>query len=398
MIRIVQTFAVPMSLLFLEGQTHFWTQNGYKIHVLTNGCEELGKFGQQNNVQTSCISFCRTKHLSMDDVKSFFQLKRFFQKIRPLIVHGNTPKVALLTMITAKATNIPIRIYEMHGLPLETAGWGMKIVYFLTEKICCQLATHVIAVSPSLRKLVITKGLVAPSKISVMHNGSCNGIDAMLKFNPSFTNNQEVEALKTKYGIAPNQAVVGFVGRLTKDKGVIELYEAWQKVKQRFPKAMLLVIGSVDERVPLSKQWLEKLATDPTIVCTGEVKNMASHYALMDFMVLPSHREGLGNVVLEAAAMKKPSIVSYVTGLKDTILKNHTGLFCPARSADDLMHKILYYLDNKPIVESHGLAARAWVVQHFCPVDVWEAKLQLYQSLVAAYESVILQNELSTIS
>ncbi|AXE19402.1 hypothetical protein DR864_17460 [Runella rosea] len=390
MIHIVQTFTTPTSLLFLEGQTHFWQQNGYKVHVLTSGSDELSRFGTLNNVPTSSISFCRAPFSIIKDFKSCFQLVHFFQKLKPLIVHGNTPKAALLTMITARVTNIPIRIYEMHGLPLETAGWGMKIFYFVAEKICCRLATHVIAVSPSLRKVVITKRLVVPSKISVMHNGSCNGIDAMLKFNPSFINTQEVEALKIKYGIAPNQAVVGFVGRLTKDKGVIELYKAWQKVKQRFPTAMLLVIGSVDERVPLSNKWLEKLAADKTIVCTGEVKNMASHYALMDFMVLPSHREGLGNVVLEAAAMKKPAIVSYVTGLKDTILKNHTGLFCQARSADDLMLKILYYLENKPIAEAHGIAARAWVIQHFCPVDVWKEKLQLYQRLVAAYESVIL--------
>ncbi|RDB03732.1 glycosyltransferase [Runella aurantiaca] len=390
MIHIVQTFTMPMSLLFLEGQTYFWQQNSYKVHVLTSGSDELSRFGTLNNVSTSSISFCRAPFSIIKDLKSCFQLIHFFQKIKPLFAHGNTPKAALLTMITARITNIPIRIYEMHGLPLETANWRMKIVYFLAEKICCRLATHVIAVSPSLRKVVITKGLIVPSKISVMHNGSCNGIDAMLKFNPSFTNIQEVEALKTKYGIAPNQSVVGFVGRLTKEKGVIELYEAWQKVKQRFPTAMLLVIGSVDERVPLSNKWLDKLAADETIVCAGEVKNMASHYALMDFMVLPSHREGLGNVVLEAAAMKKPSIVSYVTGLKDAILKNHTGLFCQAHSADDLMLKIIYYLENKPTMEAHGIAARTWVIQHFCPVDVWEAKLQLYQRLVAEYESVIL--------
>lgn len=398
MIHIVQTFTTPTSLLFLEGQTHFWEQNGYKVYVLTSDSDELLRFGTLNNVPTSSISFCRTSFSIIKDLKSCFQLIHFFKKVKPFIAHGNTPKAAFLTMITAKATNIPIRIYEIHGLPVETARWPMKIVYFLVERICCGLATHVIAVSPSLRKLVITKGLVVPSKISVMHNGSCNGVDAMLKFNPLFTNIEEVAALKLRYGIAPNQAVVGFVGRLTKDKGVIELYKAWQKVKQRFPMAMLLVIGSVDERVPLSNKWLEKLAADKTSVCTGEVKNMASHYALMDFMVLPSHREGLGNVVLEAAAMKKPAIVSYVTGLKDTILKNHTGLFCQARSADDLMLKIIFYLDNKPKAEAHGIAARAWVVQHFCPVDVWKEKLQLYQRLVAAYESVILQNELSTIS
>lgn len=395
MTTIVQTFTVPVSLLFLEGQIEFWQQNGYNVHVSTAASDELTHFGQQNKVKTFALSLSRQSIEIRKDLHSFVQLKRYFRQEKPFIVHGNTPKAALLTMIAAKMENIPIRIYEMHGLPLQTAGLPSKLLLFLAEKICCRYATHVIAVSPSLRKEVILKGLVSPSKISVMHHGSCNGIDSLRKFNPLLINKKDVAFLKIRYGISPTQEVVGFVGRLTKDKGVIELYKAWQKVKQQFPKALLLVIGEVDERVPLSHQWLTRIDADKSIIRTGRVANIAPYYELINFLVLPSHREGLGNVVLEAAAMKKPSIVSHVTGLKDAIVKNHTGLFCQAFSDDELADKIIYYLENTPLVEAHGKAARERVARYFCPADVWNAKLRLYRRLVDAHESVILQHELS---
>ncbi|WP_428653859.1 glycosyltransferase [Runella sp.] len=397
MTRIIQTFTVPMSLQFLEGQTQFWQQNGYEMHVLTADSEELTNFGRQNNVSVSPVSFCRNNRLSANDFKSYSQLRNCFRKIKPHIVHANTLKAAFLTLLAAKKENVPICIYEMHGLTLETAGPGRKQTLFMAEKICCHLATHVIAVSPSLRQVVINKKLVAPSKISVMNNGSCNGVDAMKKFNPPDIDADEVNILKNRYAILPDQTIVGFAGRLTKDKGIIELYQAWQEVKQQFSKVRLLIMGEVDQRVPLPKEWLVKIADDKTIIRTGEVKNMASHLALIDFMVLPSYREGLGNVVLEAAAMEKPAIVSQVTGLKDSILKNHTGIFCQPYSINDLTEKIIYYLNNTSTVRKHGIAARARVIEHFAPGDVWNDKLQLYQRLVATRESVLLQNELSKI-
>lgn len=384
-----------MSLLFLEGQIAFWQQNGFDVHVLTAASDELTHFGQQNKVKTFAVSLSRRSLEIRKDLQSLLQLRRYFQQEKPLIVHGNTPKAAFFTMIAAKMENIPIRIYEMHGLPLETADLPSKLWLFLAEKLCCCLATHVIAVSPSLRTEVLNRRLVSPSKISVMHHGSCNGVDTKRKFNPSSVNQKDVDFLKKRYGISTAKSVVGFVGRLTKDKGVIELYNAWQKVKQRFPEALLLVIGEVDERAPLPDQWLVRIDADETIIRAGRVTNMATHYALMDFLVLPSHREGLGNVVLEAAAMRKPAIVSHVTGLKDTIVKNHTGIFCQAYSVEELTNKIIYYLVNKPLIEAHGSAARERVARYFCPEDVWNEKLRLYHRLVAAHESVILQHELS---
>ena len=390
--KVIHTFTVPISLCFLENQSSFWNINNYKLHVIS--AEERGlleEFCQKNGVSTYAVSFSRDKDLfnSLSNLRTLFS---YFKRQQPTIVHGNTPKAAFLSMIAARLVHVPVRVYEMHGLPLETAPWPWKIFYWGIEKITCALATHVIAVSPSLRKSAIKKRLVSASKISVMHFGSCNGIDAIQKFNPDFIDFQKVENLRKKWNLNSAQPIIGFVGRLTPDKGIQELYDAWRRVKQVISTAKLLIVGDCDERQPISKRLLLQLKNDSSIVCLNHQSDISSVYALIDFLVLPSHREGLGNVVLEAAAMGKPSVVSRVTGLKDAVIEHQTGIFCKPKSSQDLAKKLIFYLQNPEIVKQHGKTAQFRVRKQFSPQDVWHAKLMLYRRLVAASESVTLPN------
>lgn len=388
--KVIQVFTVPISLCFLEKQSSFWNINNYKLHLLS--AEEnnlLEEFGQKNDVSTYAVPFSRDKDLfnSLSNLRTLFS---YFKRHQPTIVHGNTPKAAFLSMIAATLAGVPVRVYEMHGLPLETASWPWKILYWGIEKLTCVLATHVIAVSPSLRRSALKKRLVSSSKISVMHFGSCNGIDAAHTFNPQRLQPSAVETLRTKLGLTSNQPLVGYVGRLTPEKGIQELYEAWQVVKQKMPTARLLVVGDCDKRQPISPQLLSKLENDPTIVRLEHQQEVAIIYELIDFLVLPSYREGLGNVVLEAAAMGKPSIVSRVTGLQDAVIEHQTGLFCQPKSSQDLAEKLLFYLQHPELVRKHGKTAQVRVRKQFFPHDVWQAKLLLYRRLVAATESVTL--------
>jgi len=381
-----------MSLCFLEGQAKFWQENGHELHVLTAASDKLIEFGHKHNVPIQAIPFQRGRTTFWQDLKSLYQLVHYFRKYKPDIVHGNTPKAAFLTMIAAKVASVPIRIYEMHGLPLETAGFLGKIVWRFLEKISCFCATHVIAVSTSLRQSALKHKLVAPKKISVMHHGSCNGIDSEHILNPEKSNFETVESIKQELKLIKEQPVVGFVGRLCLEKGIQELYDAWQLVKPIQSNAKLLLVGGEDEREKPPEELLKAFDNDPTILRIGQRQNMADYYALMDFLVLPSYREGLGNVVLEAAAMGKPAIVSDVTGLKDAVVANQTGIFCQRQSAEDLANKILYYLQNPTIRYQHGYEARKRVQVYFQPEDIWQGKKALYLDLARATKSVTLRN------
>lgn len=390
--RIIQTFTVPMSLCFLEGQPAFWKVNGHDLHILTAADDDLIEFGHKNAVKTHPIPFRRNKLTPWQDLKSLCQLCQYFEKHKPHIVHGNTPKAALITMIAAWAKSIPVRVYEMHGLPLETANWVEKIIWRCIEKIGCRCATHVIAVSPSLRQVILKNKLVKAEKVSVMHHGSCNGVDAQNTFNPEKVSFKTLQSIRQELKLSKHEPVVGFVGRMNLEKGIQELYEAWQLVKQVHPKAKLLFVGGRDDRESMPKKLFQKLNNDASILCVGQKTNVADYYAIIDFLVLPSYREGFGNVVLEAAAMGKPALVSNVTGLKDAVIGNQTGIFCQPHSVEDLAEKILFYLQNPNMRKQHGLAAQRRAQTNFVPLDIWNAKKALYQHLIAKAKSVTLRH------
>lgn len=370
-----------LSLRFLKGQCEFWKQNKYEVHVFCANSDILQDFGITNDVMTWGLSFSRHPTAIRQHLKSVYELTCFFKKIRPTIVHANTPIAAFLAMIAAQNAKVPIRIYEMHGLPLETALFPKKEIYFSAEKISCLLANHVITVSQSLRDLVIQKKIVAPTKVSVMHHGSCNGIDTAVEFNPALIDNTTIITLKNELFGNISGPVVGFVGRLSPEKGIQELYQAWMIVERHFPSAKLLIVGSLDSRQSISPYLQTLLKTTSSIVWVEWKQDVAYYFSLIDFLVLPSHREGLGNVVLEAAAMKKPAVVSNVTGLKDAVVENQTGIFFKKGSVDELAAQMMFYLQNKHIVETHGHAAQARVKTFFSPTNVWTSKLALYRRL-----------------
>ncbi len=380
---VIQTFSVPLSLRFIEGQAVFWRKQGFELHILTDNGPELAAFMASNDVVHCVIPFKRSFSI-VNALHCLWLLVCYFKKHKPTVVHGNTPKAALMTIVAGWLCRVPVRVYEMHGLPLETVKTKYYPIFWIAEKLTCTLATTVMAVSESLRQAAIEKKVVEPSKININHNGSCNGIDAQKAFNPVLIDPDKTNKLRHSIGLAETDLVVGFVGRMTFEKGIRELYEAWQIVKVQFPEARLLLVGGFDKRQKLPRNWIEKLTNNNTICYVGHVENVAEYYALMNFLVLPSHREGLGNVVLEAAAMQKPAVVAKVTGLKNTIVENETGLFSEPRFVADLANKIIYYIENQGVVVTHGVAARKRVVSDFGPEDVWKSKLSYYLRLIKA--------------
>jgi glycosyltransferase involved in cell wall biosynthesis len=376
---IVQTFTVPISLRFVEGQATFWKSQGFDVHFLTADGPEVNAFIKNNNAIHRVIPFKR----SFSFINAFYcfcLLVKYFHNHKPNIVHGNTPNAAFLTMLAAWFVGVPIRIYEMHGLPLETTSKFVYALYWLIEKLTCVMATTVIAVSQSLREAAIEYRLVEPAKIVVNHNGSCNGIDTELVFKPTEINHNSDK----------QEIVIGFVGRVNFEKGIRELYEAWQMVKAKYANVKLLMVGGLDDRKMLPDEWVKKITNNDSICYVGHVENVSKYYEQMSFLVLPSYREGLGNVVLEAAAMQKPAIVARVTGLKDAVVEAKTGLFCEARSAQSLYEAIVFYIENAHHAQIHGQNARKRIITKFNQKDVWEAKLRLYQNLTTGNKPLYL--------
>lgn len=373
---VIQAFTVSQSLLFIDGQPAFLAQYGYDVHVVSAGGKAATDFAERQRIRHHAVPFTR-RVTPARDLCCLLKIYWLFRRLKPRIVHGNTPKAGLISMLAAWLLRVPVRIYEIHGFPFETRRGLSRTALVLFDRLACQLATQVLAVSVSVQRVALAEGIVSVNKISVLHHGSCNGVDAAERLNPARIERQKLAGLKTDLRL-PGR-VIGFVGRLTRDKGIYELLEAWSVIRVAYPDVTLLLAG--DAEPDFSAHSV--LHRDDRIRAVGHVTDLPCHYALMDFLVLPTYREGFSTVLLEAAAMERPAVVSRVTGTVDLLADGETGLFCDPRSVESLIRQISWYLDNSALVRQHGRHARRRILTDFVPADVQTAKWQLYERLLA---------------
>ena len=225
------------------------------------------------------------------------------------------------------------------------------------------------------------KGSARRPKIAVLGSGTINGVDATGQFNPSRFVATRAQT-RNQLGIPEGASVVGFVGRIVRDKGIIELVQAWKSLSAVLPNLHLLVVGPFESHDPLPAVVSSALQNDPRIHLTGLLDDAAPLYAAMDLVVLPTYREGFPTVALEAAAMALPIVATRVPGCIDAVQDGSTGTLVPTRDPRALTDAIRTYLGDALLRQRHGEAARERVLRDFRPESVWEAHYREYVRLL----------------
>ncbi len=306
-----------------------------------------------------------------EDVKAIRSLAREIRKQKMDTVIAHTPKGALVGMIAAYLAGVKQRVYFRHGLMYETSSGWKRCLLKNIERLTGRLATQVVCVSPSVKSRSEAEHLNPPSKNILLNKGTCNGIDAGIQFNRGRLLKDEQLALKAQYHIHPGDKVVGYVGRLVKDKGIPELIAAWKKIIVAEPSAKLLLVGPFEERDAIDEAVKDYILREPSIIHTGLINDVVPYYGLMDVFILPSYREGFPTVVLEASAMELPVITTRATGCIDAIIEYKTGIFTKI-DADDIARQVLYYFSQEAIAQEHGRKGRQFVLEQFDQEVVWQ--------------------------
>ena len=380
--RLLHVTTVPMSLIFFRGQVGYMKSRGFQIQALSSPGPELAEFGAREGVATHAVSMPR-QLTPLRDLFAVARIWRRVRRVRPDIVHAHTPKGGLLGMIAAFLARVPVRIYHVRGLPFMTAaGWRRRLLR-ATERVSCRLAHQVLCVSHSLREVAVEEKLCAPDKIKVLAGGSGNGVDAGGRFNPENSDPGSRRERREAYDIPASATVVGFVGRLVRDKGVVELVAAWRRLREQHPEAHLLVVGPFEERDPVPGDVAESLRSDPRVHLSGMQRDLPPLYAAMDLVVLPTYREGFPNVPLEAAAMALPVVATRIPGCVDAVADGVTGTLVPPRDADALEAAIKSYLADGGLRRRHGEAGRARVLREFRQEVIWQELYKDYCRLLA---------------
>lgn len=367
-------FVIPY---FLGDQLLFFREKGYKEYIICSPSDEIKHYAKSHLFNYKEVSIER-KISIWKDFKAILSTCRYIHKENITIVTGHTPKGALIAMIASFIMGTPIRIYFRHGLVYETAtGFKRKLLVWM-DRLTSKLATKIVCVSPSICKKSIEDHLNPFNKQLLLSKGTCNGID-ISKFNRTTLNEEQVRVLKNKLGLDKYTFVIGFTGRLVRDKGIIELVQAFKILSKRYDKVALLLVGMLEERDALPIEIIEYIRMNPAIISTGYVENskIEYYYALMDVFVLPSYREGFPTSILEASSMQLPVVTTKVTGCIDAIIKDETGTFVENDSLD-ITRAIEKYAINKELRKKHGSNGRKFVEKNFDQHLIWNEIEKLY--------------------
>ncbi|WP_242343905.1 glycosyltransferase family 4 protein [Anaeromyxobacter terrae] len=378
--RLVHITTIPVTLGFLRGQAAFLRRKSIGVHAISSPAPELARFAQEEQVQVHAVEMAR-QITPLRDLLALWRVWGVLRGVRPVIVDAHTPKAGLLGMIAATLARTPVRVYHLHGLRFVTAsGWKRRLL-LLADRTACALADRVLAVSPSIRAIAIEEGVCPPEKIKVLLRGSVNGVDATGRFKPQMELVRS--AARSKHGIPQDALVVGFVGRLARDKGIVELAGAWRQLRAN-PRLHLLLVGALDSTDAPPTEIMTALHSDPRVHRAGQVPvaDTPPLYAAMDVVVLPTYREGFGQVALEAAAMALPIVATMVSGCVDAVRDAVTGTLVPARDIEGLVGALRRYLEDPALRAEHGSAARRRALAEFSPDAMWNALAEEYGDLI----------------
>jgi glycosyltransferase involved in cell wall biosynthesis len=375
MIRVAYVTTAGMSARYLmAGQLASMREHGYDVQLFSAGGVDQDVAASREGVPAVAIPFER-EISPLRDLRALLKLFVALRRFRPAIVNAGTPKAALLGMIAATLLRLPVRIYVLRGLRAETTRGARRFVLETLERVTAACASRIVCVSPSLRDAYLQRGLTLREKTVVLGAGSSNGVEAA-----RFRRNLDARSqLRRELGFNDDDVAIGFIGRLTRDKGIDDLLAAFERVLQRAQSARLLVIGDAETGDALSARTVETLGRHPRITRLAHVGDVASYYSAIDILAFPSSREGFPNVVLEAASASVPAVGYRVTGTIDAIEDGVTGALVRAGDIDAFADALVHYANDADLRTRHGQAGRMRVEASFSPEEIWKALRELYE-------------------
>jgi glycosyltransferase involved in cell wall biosynthesis len=352
----------------------------YEVKVTYGSGTELAAKLHQAGLATVAIpALGRDINLGAD-WRVFWSLRQLFKQEKPAVVHLNSAKIGGLGALAARLTGVPKIIFTAHGWAFHEPRpwWQRKLISWLSW-LTIILCHEVIVISRSEYDAVALWPGVK-KKITQIYNGV-----EETKILPR-TEAREQLAAKLKINLSADTILLGTIAELHPNKGLGYAVAAMEQLRLPQPQAKLIIIGGGEDKAKLERDLLTR-GLSQQILLTGPLVNAAQYLAAFDVFCLPSLKEGLPYVLLEAGLAGLPVVATKVGGVPEIIIDQHTGLVVPPGNSAALAQALNEVLTNSAKRQNLGTALKQQVEQHFSLPRMLEATTALYAKPITSFSS-----------
>ena len=378
MVKIVHITTIDLSLRYLLlNQLKFLQQQGFLVSTISSPGENVREISK-TGIQHFPVNITRRLFSPIRDMLSLFRLYKILRGEQFLIVHAHTPKASVLGQIAAKLAGTPIIIRTLHGFYLRAAMHPLlKQMIIIIERIAGRFSDLILSQNREDIEFAVKERICRRDKIEFLGNG----ID-LNRFNPDAIDEGERKRIRGVLGIDSSKQVIGFVGRLVEEKGVLELFQAIKLIQQERKDVLFLFVGQVDneKRDAVTPFSAEEFGVADICRFVGFQEEMPLVYSIMDLFVLPSHREGFPRAAMEASAMGVPCILTDIRGCREVVDDQKNGLLVPLGDVQALSQAMIDLLNNPSRAAEMGKNGRGIAIERFDEKTVFRKVIQVYRT------------------
>ncbi|OIO67090.1 MAG: hypothetical protein AUJ57_11860 [Zetaproteobacteria bacterium CG1_02_53_45] len=334
-------------------------------------------FAVQNGLPVKVIPLAIERAINpVADIWALYRLAGLFRKHQFDLVHSVTPKAGLLAMLAGKIAGVRFRIHTFTGQVWATRHGFSRFLLKSMDRLLAASATHLLTDSFSQRQFLIEQGICMAEKLSVLADGSISGVDVN-KFKPDDVARRTI---RKQLGISDDKVLLLFLGRMNRDKGVLDLAAAFGNVAPALGQLELLLVGPDEGDLKSSIKRATGEFSD-RLHFIDYTDKPESYFAAADLFCLPSYREGFGSVIIEAAACAVPAIGSRIYGISDAIKEPETGLMFPPGDVSALGQALVQVVSNPESMRVMGDNALVRARNDFSVKRLVQAWLDYYDGL-----------------
>lgn len=318
-----------------------------------------------------------TRPISLrSDLAALLALFRLFKTQRFDLVHSITSKAGLLAVLASRLCGTRLRLHTYTGQIWVTRAGLMRSLLKNADRLIARLATHVLADSVSQREFLIAQGIVGERQSTVLCQGSICGVDT-----EQFRSDAAArERVRRSHGIPLGAVAFLYLGRISRDKGLLDLARAFAEVSNLRPDTHLLLVGPDED--DLRAKISATAACAAKLHCVDFTDRPQEYFAAADVFCLPSYREGFPTSILQAAATGLPSIASRIYGITDAIVEDETGLLFAPGDARQLAQCMNQLAADEALRTRMGHKARERAVHAFSSRESTAALMAYYRELL----------------